>query len=103
MSCSAILIIPIDTENENCIIIPTAVSPNGDGANDVWIISGAANNIDISVEIFNRWGGKIFQSDKYQNDWDGTFKDKPIPAGVYYFVVKISDEDVYTGSLTVLR
>ena len=103
LACSAMLIIPIETENENCIVIPTAVSPNGDGANDFWIISGVADNIDISVEIFNRWGGKIYQNDNYQNDWDGTFKDKAIPAGVYYFVVKISEEEVYTGSLTVLR
>ena len=47
--------------------------------------------------------GKIYQNDNYQNDWDGTFKDKAIPAGVYYFIVKISEEEVYTGSLTVLR
>ena len=103
LACSAMLIIPIETENENCIVIPTAVSPNGDGANDFWIISGIGDNIDVSVEIFNRWGGKIYQNDNYQNDWDGTFKDKAIPAGVYYFIVKISEDEVYTGSLTVLR
>ena len=68
LACSAMLIIPIENENENCIVIPTAVSPNGDGANDNWIISGIADNIDVSVEIFNRWGGNIYKNDNYQNE-----------------------------------
>ena len=67
------------------------------------MISGATNDIDIAVEIFNRWGGKLYSNDHYKNDWDGTYKNKYIPAGVYYFIVKISENKIYTGSITVLR
>lgn len=103
LDCSAMLIIPIETDNQNCIVIPTAISPNGDGSNDSWIISGTELNINVSVEIYNRWGGLLYANDDYQNDWKGTYQEKPLSAGVYYFIVKISEEKVYTGSLTILR
>ena len=103
LDCSAMLIIPIETDNQNCIVIPTAISPNGDGSNDNWIISGTNINVNISVEIYNRWGGLLYANDNYLNNWDGTYQEKPLSAGVYYFIVKMSDEKVYTGSLTILR
>ena len=103
LDCSAMIIIPIETDNQVCIVIPTAISPNGDGSNDNWIISGTDININISVEIYNRWGGLLYANDNYQNNWDGTYQEKPLSAGVYYFIVKIDQDKVYTGSLTILR
>ena len=44
--------IPINNKGESCIIIPTAISPNGDGSNDVWVISIPDNTVQLSVEIF---------------------------------------------------
>jgi gliding motility-associated-like protein len=103
LDCSAILIIPIETDNQVCIVIPTAISPNGDGSNDDWIISGTEININISVEIYNRWGGLLYANEDYQNNWNGTYKEKSLSAGVYYFIVKVDQDKVYTGSLTIIR
>jgi len=101
--CSVMLLVPIETLGENCISIPTAISPNGDGANDVWNITGLQDYPEAIVEIYNRWGSLIYNATDYQNDWDGTYNGNNVPAGVYYFIVKVSDDEVYTGSLTVLR
>jgi len=101
--CITNLLVPIETEGESCIRIPTAISPNGDGSNDVWAIEGLEPYPDALVEVYNRWGGLVFNTNSYQNDWDGTFNSKEVPAGIYYFIVKISDTETYTGSLTVLR
>ena len=103
LDCSALLVIPIETDNQNCVVIPTAISPNGDGSNDQWIISGADLSTNVSVEIYNRWGGLLYANDDYQNDWRGDYKDKPLSAGVYYFIVKLNQDKVHTGSLTILR
>ncbi|MCB9198099.1 MAG: gliding motility-associated C-terminal domain-containing protein [Flavobacteriales bacterium] len=101
--CVVSLIIPIETENGNCIEIPTAISPNSDGANDVWIISGLEDYPEAKVEIFNRWGSLLFSSNDYQNDWDGTFNGENVSAGVYYYVITIDEDTTYTGSITVIR
>ncbi len=101
--CGVTMLIPILTENIDCIVIPTAISPNMDGANDVWVIQGLDIYPDAQVEIYNRWGGLLYSTNDYQNDWDGTYEGKDLPAGVYYFVVTVSEDQSYTGSITVLR
>lgn len=87
------------------IIIPSAFTPNGDGVNDKWEIQ----NIDIyplaTVQIFNRWGAKVYLSQSYNNDWDGTFKGKDLTDGTYYYVVDIHDEKTkpFTGPVSIIR
>jgi gliding motility-associated-like protein len=103
VGCQVHDLIPLLAENVDCITIPTAISPNGDGANDTWMIEGLDLYPDAEVEIYNRWGALLFSEKGYQHDWGGTFQDEALPAGVYYFVVKVSEEEVYTGSITVLR
>jgi gliding motility-associated-like protein len=70
--------------------IPNAISPNGDGKNDVFVISCAMINT-IALDIFNRWGIEVFKSESYQNDWDATYNGGPLPDGTYYYVVKYRD------------
>jgi len=102
-NCSTILLIPIETEGGNCIVIPTAISPNNDAANDVWFIDGLEEYPEAKVEIYNRWGGLIFSTTEYNNDWDGTYNGQNVPAGVYYYIVQLSEDETYTGSLTIIR
>lgn len=90
-------------------IIPNAFSPNGDGINDKFIIEGITKDefAQNSIEIINRWGGKVFSASNYDNEnnvWDGsanvggTVGAGELPTGTYYYVLRISgNSNVYTG------
>jgi gliding motility-associated-like protein len=72
--------------------VPKGFSPNGDGINDSFIISGLHNYPNNSIEIYNRWGNMVYESKNYQNFWDGVAsgKNKKLPAGPYFYVLNIS-------------
>ena len=82
-----------------CIIeIFNAVSPNGDGNNDLFYIRGLECYPDNTVEIFNRWGVLVFERNGYNNT-DRAFKGisegrvtitqaEELPVGTYYYVLK---------------
>ena len=85
-----------------------AFSPNGDGINDKWLVTnGASCATQIIAKVFNRYGSPVYQSDNYKNDWDGTYKGKPIPDATYYYVVTyrlINGQTVTAkGDVTILR
>jgi len=101
--CAMSVAVDVDVLNMGCLDIPTAISPNGDGANDSWIITGIFEYPDAEVQVFNKWGGLVFSAVGYQNNWGGTYNEEPLPAAVYYFIVKISEQEVHTGSLTIIR
>ena len=67
--------------------IPNIFSPNGDGIHDKWIIKYLDTYPDGTVEVFNRYGQRIFQSKGYGVPWDGTVDGKPVPMGTYYYIV----------------
>ncbi len=78
------------------IIIPKTVTANGDDINDVFIIEGIDNcGFVIELQIYNRWGAKIYESNNYQQDWGGTAHGSSIggsglvPTGTYYYVIKL--------------
>ena len=94
--------IAIASESSNCLIIPTAFSPNSDGKNDVWLIEGLDVTLENNVEVYNRWGALLYQNAAYQNDWDGKISGKDLPTGGYFYIVTIS-EQTYTGPLAIIR
>jgi gliding motility-associated-like protein len=73
------------------------ISPDGDGANDYWHINNIEEYPDNNVIIFNRWGDRIIEINNYNNSdidhrWNGTNdKNKLVPDGVYYYLIKIKD------------
>ena len=92
--------------NINCNFaeIPQLVTPNGDGHNDVWFIPGINAYPEARVELYNRWGAKIFDASPYQNNWDGyssgmaTIGKDRLPAGTYFYVIQLTkDSDILTG------
>ncbi|MCX6294528.1 MAG: gliding motility-associated C-terminal domain-containing protein [Bacteroidetes bacterium] len=88
------------------IVFPDGISPNGDGANDEWIIDGIEMFPDCQVEVYNRWGELLFQSAGYKEHWKGTYKGKPLPVGTYYYIIDLKDPlypDAYTGPITIMR
>ena len=92
-----------ETEVQSCVdelIIPNTITPNGDGANDTWIIRGIETFANHTVQIYGRNGEMIYESTNYQNDWDGD----GIPATTYYYLVDLGNgSETLGGTLTILR
>ena len=84
--------------------IPNAFSPNGDGVNDKWEIENLFDYSDCDVQIFNRYGQRIYQSKGYTNPWDGTISGKPMPLATYYYVIDLKNGlQKLNGSVTIVR
>jgi gliding motility-associated-like protein len=66
---------------------PSAFSPNGDGANDVFRVRTADDPKSFSMLVFNRFGQKVFESANVGVGWNGTFAGNPAPMGAYVFVI----------------
>jgi gliding motility-associated-like protein len=87
-----------DFGNVQSFLLPNAFSPNGDGINERFVISGLGQTEESSLEVFNRWGTIVFRSEgtRYDNDWDGTSNvgamvsiGKELPNGVYFYVFEV--------------
>lgn len=100
-------IIITSVSNEITTLIPNAISPNGDGKNDVWKLPF----LDLlypkaTIEIFNRWGQQIFYSEGYTSPWNGTYKGEDLPMGNYYYILNLNDSskpEVYKGAILLVR
>lgn len=89
------------------ITVPNVFTPNDDGVNDLWIIA-SEGAIDMHLEIFNRYGVKIFENDGIGVQWDGrTISGEPAPSGTYFYSIEITDVSnnvsQYKGYITLLR
>lgn len=84
--------------------IANAFTPNGDGINDYWVINGIASYPAAIIQVFTRYGQKIFESKGYTTPFDGTFDGKKLPSGVYYYIINLkSNCNLLSGSLTIIR
>lgn len=82
------------------LFIPNIITPNQDGKNDRFVIEGISNK-GWGLEIYNRWGSRIYSADNYRNDWNGP----GFPSGLYYYHLKhpTDKEKKYKGWLKILR
>ncbi|HON18887.1 MAG TPA: gliding motility-associated C-terminal domain-containing protein, partial [Salinivirgaceae bacterium] len=86
---------------------PTAFSPNGDGHNDFWKLEGIDQFTSFNVQIFNRWGQQVFESNDINFRWDGTNKKgKELPVGTYYYIIQYTTDSgtkKISGPVTIVR
>jgi gliding motility-associated-like protein len=86
------------------VLVPNAFSPNGDGIHDVWNIINLSDYPGCTVEVFNRYGQRVFYSAGYGTPWDGTVSGKPLPMATYYYVIHLKNGFVpRTGSITIVK
>jgi gliding motility-associated-like protein len=84
-------------------------TPNNDGNNDFFEVFGNKEAWkQFNVEVFNRWGEKVYDSDDMNFKWDGIYKGVAAPPAVYVYVIHITYLDNYTdkiykGSVTLVR
>ncbi len=99
-ACSKNINVTTSAEVISCTI-PKGVSPNGDGINDTWDLTGY--NVK-QVEIFNRYGTKVFSKTNYVDEWHGqSDNNNELPDGTYYYVVEYNDSPVKTGWVYINR
>jgi gliding motility-associated-like protein len=83
--------------------IYTALSPNGDGANDFFRIDGIEKHPNNRVEVYNRWGVKVYETTSYNNT-DNFFagisdgratvtKSETLPTGTYFYTINLFDSN----------
>ncbi|MFN8345472.1 MAG: gliding motility-associated C-terminal domain-containing protein [Spirosomataceae bacterium] len=90
-------------EGDNNIFIPEGFSPNSDGINDFFVIKKPIN-VHVSLEIYNRWGGLVYKAEDYKNDWNGgTVAQTNVPAGTYFYVIKLNDGREFSRFMTISR
>lgn len=65
------------------LYVPTAFTPNGDGRNDLFKAEYGENVIKFHLEVFNRWGQRVFSSHELSKGWDGRINGILQPAGVF--------------------
>ena len=81
----------------------TGFSPNGDGQNDFFTIKGISQYPNNELAVFNRWGTEVFKMKGYKNAWDGTWKDKELPDGTYFYVLQDGEGKKYQGFVQISR
>ncbi len=89
-------------EPEYEVFIPNSFTPNNDGINENFRIS-IQGNPAFYIQIFNRWGQKVFESYNSQFEWPGTFNGQQCAAGVYTYVMSINGNTQKSGVINLIR
>lgn len=83
---------PEDKYEFQQVRIPNAFTPNGDGRNDEF--GAAGKYIDnFFMQIFNRYGELVFQSNAIQKRWNGTYRGIPQPSGTFVYFIRYTDSN----------
>ncbi|MFM1745677.1 MAG: hypothetical protein RLZZ630_1614 [Bacteroidota bacterium] len=78
----------------DCLVyLPGAFSPNRDNKNELFKTKVNCTEYTGKLEIYNRLGQLLFESEDPEDGWDGTWKGKDVPEGVYVYVLKYSGYD----------
>lgn len=90
------------------LFAPTAFTPNGGGFNYTFFPQGLGleSVSEFEMYIFNRWGEQIFESQNYQDQWDGTYRGQVVQDGVYEWYIRIVDRTEvsrYYGHVTKIE
>jgi len=99
-------------DNLTVTVIPTnelfffnTFTPNGDQSNDYFMIGNIEKYPENVLEIYNRYGQKVFTKMAYQNDWDGKYLNQELPSGTYFYILDTKSETggKYHGQVTIIR
>jgi len=83
-------------------VVPKFFSPNGDSFNDVFLLQGLEFFTTVEVQIFDRYGTLIKQSNTTSFTWDGTFNGRTLPSSDYWYYIQ-ADNQQYKGHFTLKR
>jgi len=77
---------------EKCPPIPPQIFTPNNATNNLFTIRGLRNIfLEFDLKIYNRYGSLVYQGNNNISDWDGTYKDKKLPTGTYFYVLRLND------------
>ena len=85
------------------VVVFSGFSPNDDGKNDAFTILGLEKYQASKLLVFNRWGNQVFEATDYKNDWKGTFDNKILPDGTYFWILDLGGGKTMSGYVQILR
>ncbi|MEO9891196.1 T9SS type B sorting domain-containing protein [Aurantibacter sp.] len=93
------------TEKQISILgFPNFFTPNGDGVNDTWQVTGLDNNVaETSINIYDRYGKLVKQINTNDIGWDGSMGGALLPSSDYWFRVSLNNGQIYQGHFTLKR
>ncbi len=99
----------VNIQSANSEFDEDVLTPNDDGYNDVLLINGFNEYEEISgsqINVVNRWGQVVYSAENYSNDWTGNLNNdpnKPLPEGVYFYHLILSDGSSVLGSRSIIK
>jgi gliding motility-associated-like protein len=104
--CSVVASAKINAVGHQEPFVPNAFTPNGDGNNDVFMVFGEGIG-SVELNVFNRWGEKVYESNNQFDGWNGTYKGELQNTGVFVYTVTATYLDGKkmdkTGTVTLVR
>ena len=90
--------------------MPNVFTPNKDPLNKVFIPIKFKGIKTAHLQIFNRWGEKLFETHDVKKGWNGLDKGKPVPEGVYFWILEYKKSHIdnpetllLSGSVTIIK
>lgn len=81
--------------------VPNVITPNGDSANEYFELSGLGVEL---LEIYNRWGKKVYEKEGYTNEWHGQNQSgNQLPDATYYYYIKRKNQETKIGWILLQR
>lgn len=96
----------VDINGYMDVFIPNIFSPNGDGYNDYLVIYGP-RLFDYQIEIYDRWGKKVFASNEQKDYWDGTLNGSPLSPQTFVYMLSgetvLGERIVMEGNVSIIK
>ena len=83
-------------------VIPKFFTPNGDGANDTFVLQGLELFKAVNISIFDRFGTLLASTNNKSFEWDGTVDNRSVPSSDYWYLI-IVDNVKFSGHFTLKR
>ncbi|QQS29854.1 MAG: gliding motility-associated C-terminal domain-containing protein [Sphingobacteriales bacterium] len=106
--CTETVLATVNVIARNEVVIPNAFSPNGDGMNDIFRLTGF-NVSEVKLHVYNRWGNEVYfnVSSSLTDGWNGEYKGKQQEIGVYVYYATVTFTDGTTetlkGNVTLIK
>lgn len=85
------------------VVFYNTFTPNDDNFNDEWYIGNIEKYPNNHLEIYNRYGKKVFETDGYKNTWGGMSFGEKLPAATYFYILDLGNgQNIYHGTVNIV-